>query len=229
MNYVKKIRKLPAYVLHHVRVFLWSMLGVPWLTANWMSRRQYLSAADWVDRDIQSYDNGALVWRWSKNESLKIGKYCSIAYGVQFLCGSGHHDKHAVTTFPLMRQLIASNEYVEINGNARKRSDWDDEMAKSKGPIVIGNDVWIGLNSIILSGVKVGDGAIILAGSVVTKDVAPYLIVGGVPARFVENRFDDDIINKLLDIAWWDWPEEVIKERISDFYDVKNFILKYHN
>ncbi|MBI5204619.1 MAG: CatB-related O-acetyltransferase [Nitrospirae bacterium] len=81
----------------------------------------------------------------------------------------------------------------------------------SKGPVIIGNDVWIGDSVIILPGVQVGDGAIIGAGSVVTKNVPPYTIVGGVPAKKIRDRFSDKIKEQLLQIKWWDWPEEKIK------------------
>lgn len=88
---------------------------------------------------------------------------------------------------------------------------WD-----NKGDIIIGNDVWIGYEAVILAGVTVGDGAIIGARAVVTKDVPPYTIVGGVPAKTIRKRFSDDVISKLLKMKWWDWPEETIKRHISD-------------
>lgn len=83
-----------------------------------------------------------------------------------------------------------------------------------KGDIVIGNDVWIGYEAVILAGVTIGDGAVIGSRAVVTKDVPPYTIVGGVPARTIRRRFDEDIVEELLRLRWWDWPEEVIKENI---------------
>ena len=90
-------------------------------------------------------------------------------------------------------------------------SAWD-----YKGDIIIGNDVWIGYEAVILSGVTIGDGAIIGTRAVVTKDVPPYTIVGGVPAKTIRKRFSDATIAALLQINWWDWPEEIIKQHISD-------------
>ena len=87
---------------------------------------------------------------------------------------------------------------------------WD-----NKGDIVIGNDVWIGYEAVILAGVTIGDGAVIGARAVVTKDVAPYTVVGGVPARSVKKRFSDGTIQRLLELRWWDWPEERIRENLE--------------
>ena len=83
-----------------------------------------------------------------------------------------------------------------------------------KGDIVIGNDVWIGYEAVILAGVTIGDGAVIGSRAVVTKDVLPYTIVGGVPAKTIRRRFDEDTVEELLGLRWWDWPEEVIRENI---------------
>ena len=85
----------------------------------------------------------------------------------------------------------------------------------NKGDIVIGNDVWIGYDAIIMSGVKIGDGAIIGTRAIVTNDVPPYTIVGGIPAKVIRKRFSDDIILKLLEIKWWDWPDEKIQANIQ--------------
>ena len=89
-------------------------------------------------------------------------------------------------------------------------SAWD-----NKGDIVIGNDVWIGYEAIVLSGVTIGDGAIIGTRSVVTKDVPPYTIVGGIPAKPIRKRFSDEVISKLLELQWWNWSENRIKEKID--------------
>lgn len=90
------------------------------------------------------------------------------------------------------------------------RNAWD-----NKGDIVVGNDVWIGYEAVIMSGVKIGDGAVVGTRAVVTKDVPPYTIVGGVPAKPIRRRFDDEIIDKLLALRWWDWDEDRIKRNIS--------------
>jgi acetyltransferase-like isoleucine patch superfamily enzyme len=144
------------------------------------------------------------------NDKVEIGKFCSIAKGVKIFLG-GNHKIYAPTTSPL----------PDILGGTVEKSN-------SKGDIIIGNDVWIGYEAVILSGVKIGDGAIIGARAVVTKDVEPYSIIVGNPGREVKKRFDDKTIKKLLQIKWWDWPIEKIKENSSFLQgDIGEFIKKF--
>ncbi|SCY09140.1 Acetyltransferase (isoleucine patch superfamily) [Lachnospiraceae bacterium XBB2008] len=100
----------------------------------------------------------------------------------------------------------------------------EESRLRKNAPIIIGNDVWIGGNAIILPGINIGDGAIVAAGAVVTKDVEPYSIVGGVPAKVIKYRFDSETITALLKIKWWDWPLDKIIDNIELFYDPKHFI-----
>lgn len=131
---------------------------------------------------------------------LTIGSYCSIAGKVQIFL-SGNHRTDWVTTFPLNRRFPTWNHAKKIQNET-----------VSKGNVTIGSDVWIGYDSLILSGVSIGHGAVIAARAVVTKDVPPYAIVGGNPAKIIKFRFDDHTIASLLDIAWWQWePERVEK------------------
>ena len=135
---------------------------------------------------------------------LKIGKYCSIAREVLMILGN--HRPDTITTYPFKNQC---NFWPEA-ANAT-----DDHS--TKGDIVIGNDVWIGARANIMSGVTIGSGAIIATAAVVTKDVEPYTIVGGVPAKIIRERFSRSIAEKLASIAWWDWPFETIMARLADF------------
>ena len=130
-----------------------------------------------------------------------IGKFCSIAPGVELLVG-GNHRPDYVTTYPF----------------AALPSDWPGAIGEtpiSKGDIVIGNDVWIGTGAKILSGVTIGDGAVIGAYSVVAKNVAPYAITVGNPAREIKKRFDEPTIQKLLDLKWWNWDIDKIRRNVS--------------
>lgn len=135
-----------------------------------------------------------------------IGKFCSIACGAKFLFTSANHTQASLSTYPF--PLFFEEWGLDVQNIT---SAWD-----NKGDIIIGNDVWIGYEAVILSGVTIGDGAIIGTRAVVTKDVPPYTIVGGVPAKPIRKRFSVDTISALLKIKWWDWPEERIKQRISD-------------
>lgn len=144
-----------------------------------------------------SYVHGTINIYAHEGANLKVGAYCSFAANVTIALG-GEHRTDWVTTFPF-------NLYLE---QARSITG----HPASKGDVVIGNDVWVGINALILSGITIGDGAVIGANSVVTKDVPPYGIVAGNPARLVKKRFDDDLIDRLLKIEWWDWNEPKISE-----------------
>lgn len=145
---------------------------------------------------------------------LVIGKYCSIADNVTILVG-GEHNTRFVSTYPFN---VLHEKARHIKGHP-----------VSKGNVNIGNDVWIGTEAMILSGVTIGSGAVIGARSVVTKDVKPYSIVGGNPARHLRDRFDGDVIDALLEIAWWDWPKDKIEAEIPALLneDVRGFIAKH--
>jgi acetyltransferase-like isoleucine patch superfamily enzyme len=153
------------------------------------------------------------ILSWRRDDKLKIGKFCMFTNDVIILPG-GEHDLRRVTAYPLMDCFHSSKN--------------EDADSSSKGPVIIGNDVWVGAGAIILSGVKIGDGAIVGAGSVVTHDVPPYCIVAGNPARIVRLRFSEDQIERLLKIAWWNWREDKIKANIKYLYgDIDTFIEKF--
>jgi virginiamycin A acetyltransferase len=145
---------------------------------------------------------------------LRIGNYCSIAEGVTIMLG-GEHRTDWVTTYPF--SALERDAAVHV-GHPR-----------SKGDVTLGHDVWVGRDALVLSGVSVGDGAVIGAGSLVTKSVEPYTIVGGNPAQVLRQRFSSPLRDALLRIAWWDWPEERIREAwpmlLSD--DVAAFVAAY--
>ena len=156
--------------------------------------------------DPRGFQQNNVLYHYPINgDKLIIGKFSSIACGAKFLFNSANHtlDSLSTYTFPLF--------FEEWGLPWDKMKDaWD-----HTGDIVIGNDVWIGYEAVILAGVTIGDGAVIGSRAVVTKDVPPYTIVGGVPAKTIRRRFDEDTVEKLLGLRWWDWPEEVIKENIS--------------
>lgn len=135
-------------------------------------------------------------------EKLIIGKFCSIACGTKFLFNCANHTLKSLSTytFPLFYE-----EWELEKSNIT--TAWD-----NKGNIVIGNDVWIGYEAVIMAGVHIGDGAIIAARAVVTKDVPPYTIVGGTPAKEIRKRFDAEVIEQLLILKWWDWSTDKIHQ-----------------
>lgn len=146
-------------------------------------------------------------------DGAKIGRYTSIARFATI--GVKGHNYNWVTTSP----IITSPVYNIVNQSV---------TPPPKDNVVIGNDVWIGMYAIINRGIRVGDGAVVASGAVVTKDVPPYAIVGGNPARIIKYRFDHEIIEKLLKIKWWDWDDGLIRDRIRDFYDINSFCEKYY-
>lgn len=160
---------------------------------------------DFVNNPCDFQKNNVLYHYPINHDHLVIGKFCSIACGARFLFTSANHTMKSLSsyTFPIF--------FEEWGLDKKNVTDaWD-----NKGDIVIENDVWIGYEAVILSGVTIGDGAIIGARAVVTKDVPPYTIVGGVPAKTIRKRFDEDSIAQLLEMRWWDWPQEKIKQNIS--------------
>ncbi|WP_041584007.1 CatB-related O-acetyltransferase [Phocaeicola salanitronis] len=174
---------------------------------------------DFVSDPLLFEQNNVLYHYPINHERLVIGKFCSIACGVKFLFNSANHTLKSLSsyTFPLFYEdwgLEKSNVATA----------WD-----NKGDIVIGNDVWIGYEAVIMAGVHIGNGAIIAARAVVTKDVPAYTIVGGVPARPIRKRFDEDTIHKLEALQWWNWPTEKIRQylpninkgNINELFEIK--------
>jgi virginiamycin A acetyltransferase len=132
---------------------------------------------------------------------LIMGKFCQIAQGTKFIMGDANHQMDGFSTFPF---YVFGKEWAEY-----------EPRFPTKGDTIVGNDVWFGHGSVIMPGVKIGDGAIIGACSVVTKDVHPYTIVGGNPAKEIRKRFSEDIVKKLLEIQWWNWDIDKITRNIK--------------
>ena len=157
-------------------------------------------------RDPRDFERNNVLYHYPINgDRLIIGKFCSIACGAKFLFASGNHALRSLSTytFPLF--------FDEWGLDAKDIcSAWD-----NKGDTVIGNDVWIGYEAVILSGVTIGDGAIIGARAVVTRDIPPYTIAAGVPAKPIRRRFDVETIARLEELRWWDWEEEKIRQNIA--------------
>jgi len=154
----------------------------------------------------KGFEQNNVLYHYPINhDKLIIGKFCSIACGTKFLFNSANHTLSSLSTYPF--PLF----YEEWGLKRENVADaWD-----NKGNIVIGNDVFIGYESVILAGVTIGDGAIIGTRAVVTKDVPPYTIVGGVPAKIIRKRYSDEVISELLHIKWWDWEKQKIAKHIN--------------
>lgn len=156
--------------------------------------------------DPRDFEKNNVLYHYPINhDRLIIGKFCSIACGAKFIFNCANHTLKSLSTytFPLFFEEwdLPKSDVV---------SAWD-----NKGDIVIGNDVWIGYDAIIMAGVTIGDGAIIGTRAVVTKDVEPYSIVGGVPAKEIRKRFSTDIIARLQELQWWNWDADIIRNSIK--------------
>lgn len=155
--------------------------------------------------DPTGFEKNNVLFNWPVfGDRLIIGKFCAIASGVRFIMGPANHRTGSVTTYP----------FNVFGGAWAENTPPHLEQLPFKGDTVVGNDVWIGRNSVILPGVRIGDGAIVAAQSVVTRDVAPYTVVGGNPARLLKNRFDGELTELLLRLRWWDLEGEALVEML---------------
>ena len=137
-------------------------------------------------------------------DKLVIGKFCAIGRGVEFVMNGANHRMCSVTTYP----------FNIMGGGWEKCTPRLDDLPL-KGDTVVGNDVWFGQNVTVMPGVHIGDGAIIAANSVVASDIPPYCVAGGNPCRIIRKRFDDELIDYLLELKWWDWPPEKIMRNLE--------------
>lgn len=187
-------------------IYLNTVINNPNITVG-----DYTIYNDFVNNPTQFETHNVLYHYPINQDRLIIGKFCSIACGAKFLFNSANHTLKSLSnyTFPL---------FFEEWGLDKKdvTSAWD-----NKGDIIIGNDVWIGYEAVIMAGVHIGDGAVIATRAVVTKDVPPYTIVGGTPARKIRLRFEEETIARLQQMQWWDWPVEKIRQSLPYIMDGK--------
>lgn len=180
-------------------VYLNAVVGDPSIEIG-----DYTVYNDFVSDPREFSKNNILYHYPIHRERLVIGKFCSIACGAKFLFNCANHTLRSLSsyTFPLFFEEWGLDK-------AHVASAWD-----CKGDIVIGNDVWIGYEAVVMAGVRIGDGAVVAARAVVTRDVPPYTIVGGVPARTIRPRFDACTVRRLLKLRWWDCPIDKIRRNI---------------
>ena len=181
-------------------VYLKSVVTDPSITVG-----DFTMYNDFVN-DPREFEKNNVLYHYPINhDKLKIGKFCSIACGAKFLFNSANHTVKSLSTYPF--PIFFEEWGLDVKDIT---SAWD-----NKGDIVIGNDVWIGYEAVIMSGVTIGDGAIIGTRAVVTKDVPPYTIVGGVPAKQIRKRFPEKTISELLKLKWWDWTFKKISQNME--------------
>lgn len=164
----------------------------------------YTMYNDFVNDPVGFEKNNVLYHYPINRDRLIIGKFCSIACGAKFLFNSANHTLSSLSTYPF--PLFFEEWGLEKRNVAES---WD-----NKGDIVLGNDVWIGYEAVIMAGVTIGDGAIIGARAVVTKDVPPYTVAGGIPAKPIKKRYPEETIAALSELKWWDWPENRIAQNL---------------
>ena len=183
-------------------VYLKNVITDPSITVG-----DYTMYNDFVNDPVGFERNNVLYHYPINRDRLIIGKFCSIACGAKFLFNSANHTLSSLSTYPFP---LFFEEWGLPTDCASIAEAWDNH-----GSITIGNDVWIGYEAVILSGVTIGDGAIIGARAVVTRDIPPYTIAAGVPAKPIRRRFDVETIARLEELRWWDWEEEKIRQNIA--------------
>jgi len=207
-----------------LRHWLWKLLGIEYYRFLSRQHQVYLDRAKNTTIGYKTYHNGAFVWQWYPHSSLHIGSYCSIANDVHFILDDGFHQQSPISSFPHLDHLTNKSRAIQ------EMSISDFKASKMPAPSTthIGHDVWIGMNATLLPGITIGSGATIMAGAVVTTDVPPYAVVGGVPARVVKMKHSPEEIQELLAIAWWNWPPEQVEANLPDFYlPMADFIQKW--
>jgi len=174
--------------------------------------KNFITRENIIIGDYTYYDDPMGPGRFEENvlyhfdfvgDKLIIGKFCAIARNVQFIMNGANHPLKGFSTYPF---YIFKNGWEHAIPDSDILSDIEDT--------IIGHDVWIGYNATIMPGVKIGHGAIVASKAVVTKDVSPYSIVGGNPAKVIRMRFDEETVKRLMNIAWWDWPVEKITKKL---------------
>ena len=180
-------------------VYLKNVITDPAITGG-----DYTMYNDFVNDPVGFEKNNVLYHYPINRDRLIIGKFCSIACGAKFLFNSANHTLSSLSTYPF--PLFFEEWGLEKRNVA---DSWD-----NKGDIVLGNDVWIGYEAVIMAGVTIGDGAIIGARAVVTKDVPPYTVAGGIPAKPIKKRYPEETIAALSELKWWDWPENRIAQNL---------------
>ena len=154
--------------------------------------------------DSEGFERNVLYHFPFIGDKLIIGKFCAIARGAKFIMNGANHKMSGISTYPF-----------QIFGSGWEKVTPQPGELPSKGDTVVGNDVWIGYDALIMPGVQIGDGAIVSSRSVVVSNVPPYTIVGGNPAKPIRQRFDPDTVARLEALAWWDWPVETITENLE--------------
>ena len=180
-------------------VYLKNVITDPAITVG-----DYTMYNDFVNDPVGFEKNNVLYHYPINRDRLIIGKFCSIACGAKCLFNSANHTLSSLSTYPF--PLFFEEWGLEKRNVAES---WD-----NKGDIVLGNDVWIGYEAVIMAGVTIGDGAIIGARAVVTKDVPPYTVAGGIPAKPIKKRYPEETIAALSELKWWDWPENRIAQNL---------------
>ena len=180
-------------------VYLKNVITDPAITVG-----DYTMYNDFVNDPVGFEKNNVLYHYPITRDRLIIGKFCSIACGAKFLFNSANHTLSSLSTYPF--PLFFEEWGLEKRNVAES---WD-----NKGDIVLGNDVWIGYEAVIMAGVTIGDGAIIGTRAVVTKDVPPYTVAGGIPAKPIKKRYPEETIAALSELKWWDWPENRIAQNL---------------
>ncbi len=226
-SFARKLKYKFVNCIDHLRATMRGFDKLSRVESKCLIRNVTVEGRNHIGKNCQVYNTSigfaSGISRDSIIDSFFIGRYSTFGPDVKIITGE-HPTKGIASTYPAFYSARAQMGFTYVDKTIFEEFKYADK--KNKWKVIVGNDVWIGSYVKIMEGISIGDGAVVAAGAVVTKDVPPYAIVGGVPAKVIKYRFDEETIRKLLELKWWNKDQEWINTHAGDFDDVNKLIAR---